>query len=75
MSGEQELEILLEEIEQAVSKLKNKKALGLDGVTEETLKLSGEIGTKILQKLCKEVWTIGAWPQEWMESIFIPRTA
>lgn len=60
--SEQEPEILLEEIERTVSKLKNNKAPGPDEVTAEMLKLSGEKGVKILWQLCNKVWTTGAWP-------------
>lgn len=55
MCGEHEPGIIVEEIEQAVSKLKNNKAPGPDGVTAEMLKLSGENGLMILWKLCNEV--------------------
>ncbi|KAL4098550.1 hypothetical protein QTP88_023137 [Uroleucon formosanum] len=70
--GKQEPGILSEEIEQAVSKLKNNKAPGSDEITAEMLKLSGDKGVKILWKLCNEVWTTGVWPEDWAESIFIP---
>ncbi|KAL4113049.1 hypothetical protein QTP88_016750 [Uroleucon formosanum] len=56
----------------AVSKLKNNKAPGSDEITAEMLKRSGDKGVKILWKLCNEVWTTGAWPEDWVESIFIP---
>lgn len=45
--GEQEPGILSEEIEQAVSKLKNNKAPGSDKITAEMLKLSGDKRVKI----------------------------
>ncbi|KAL4092477.1 hypothetical protein QTP88_026978 [Uroleucon formosanum] len=70
--GEQEPGILSEETEQAVSKLKNNKAPGSDEITAEMLKLSGDKGVKILWKLCNEIWTTGVWPEDWVESIFIP---
>jgi hypothetical protein len=55
-----------------VSKLKNNKAPGSNEITAEMLKLSGDKGVKVLWKLCNEIWTTGAWPEYWVESIFIP---
>ncbi|KAL4111985.1 hypothetical protein QTP88_015838 [Uroleucon formosanum] len=60
--GEQEPGILSEEIEQAMLKLKNNKAPGSDEITAEMLKLSGDKGFRLP----------GVWPEDWVESIFIP---
>lgn len=69
---EQEPNILIGEIREAIKKLRNNKSPGSDGVTAEMLKLSGEKGVKILWELCNQVWNTGTWPPEWAESIFIP---
>ncbi|XKL59450.1 hypothetical protein PGB90_000466 [Kerria lacca] len=60
--SEQESDILIKEVEQAISKLKNNKVPGPDGVTTEMLKIAEEKRVEILWKICNQVWSTGKCP-------------
>ncbi|XP_072046428.1 uncharacterized protein [Amphiura filiformis] len=63
--------ILLEEIEQAISKLGNNKSPGIDGIPAELLKASGTAGRQMLWNICNRIWETGEWPEDWVSSVFI----
>jgi exonuclease III len=64
--------ILRAEIERAISRLKNKKAPGHDGITAEVLRAMGPEGEEALWKLCNKIWSTGVWPNDWAHSTFVP---
>lgn len=64
--------ILRTEVQRAITRLKNNKAPGVDGITAEVLKTMGEAGIDLIHLLCKQIWDTGKWPDEWCNSIFIP---
>lgn len=41
-------------------------------VTAELLRFGGEITVTKLLEICTEVWKTGEWPEEWVQSTFIP---
>ncbi|PZC84096.1 hypothetical protein B5X24_HaOG205818 [Helicoverpa armigera] len=70
-SHELEPDILLAEVEHAISRLKN-NAVGTDQIPANLLKSLGSVGTKLLHNICLKVWRTGQWPKDWVESIVIP---
>ncbi len=61
-------EISMNEVRKYVSKLKNKKAAGLDGIPYEMYKWGGEWMIRGLYKLFKKVWIEERVPSKWNES-------
>lgn len=59
-----ELPILKSETEKATNPLKNNKAAGGDGITDDRIKAKGEHDTNIIHGLCKLMWETGEWPKE-----------
>src|SRR6218665_370268 len=66
-----ELEILHEEVEAAVKRLKRHKSPGTDGITDEMIQAEGEQIVDELHRICKQVWKEGRIPEEWAKSIII----
>jgi hypothetical protein len=66
-----EPEILLDEVRQAISCLKNGKSPGIDDIPAELIKSAGESGVRIMHKLCKVIWRTKRWPEEWSKAVFI----
>jgi hypothetical protein len=62
----------LTEVEEAISRLKNHKAPGDDGITAEILKAGGSELAKALHKLILQVWSDEKLPEEWMLSVICP---
>ena len=54
---EEEPEPLMEEIRDAVKKLKNRKSPGCDGVPADLWKAAGESGINLLYRICVDIWT------------------
>ena len=57
--------IMRSEVEWALTKIKNKKAI-------EIWKASGKEGVDVLWKLCNLIWRTSDWPTGWCRAIFIP---
>ena len=62
---------LMTEIEDAMKKLKNGKAPGLDNIPAEILKASGKNAIKAIHSLCCKIWNTCEWPTEWKEQEMI----
>jgi len=60
------------EFEEALKKLNNKKAEGMDDIPAECLKQLGEKATKELYDICCKIYEEGQWPKDFVESIVIP---
>ncbi|VEN37907.1 unnamed protein product [Callosobruchus maculatus] len=69
---DREPEILKSEVEDAIKKLKNNKAPGIDEVTGEILKELGDEAVNIILKICNLIWETGIWPKDWTTSVMIP---
>ena len=65
-------EVTREEVERAVSKLKNGKALGSNEIVAELVKNGGQRMMEWLWELLREVWRTKRVPQEWKNAILIP---
>jgi hypothetical protein len=64
--------VLNDEIRDAIRKLKNNKAPGMDGIFGEALKAGGETVVKAVKKIIDQIWTSGKWPKVWSLSELIP---
>jgi hypothetical protein len=64
--------ILQSELDLAISKLKNKKSPGPDGVTNEMIKNLGSAAMKKLLEIMNISWTSGNIPQGWREATMVP---
>jgi hypothetical protein len=62
---EEKKEISREEIKEAISKMKDGKAAGVDGVPEEVWKYGGEEVIEWAKDFCNRVWKGKGWPEEW----------
>ena len=60
------------EIQQAIDKLKNGKAAGIDGTSPELLKLAKPKITTYLTKLFNSIYKRSFFPTEWITSIIVP---
>lgn len=66
-----DLQVLREEIEQAICSLKDDKAPGVDKAPVELLKYGGEETVKVLTDLCGQIWETNRLPKEWTQSLII----
>ena len=69
---EEEPDILLDEVEAAIDKLRDGKAVGLDRISAEVLKALDERGVKYIHMLCRQIWKTGIWPKDWSTSVIQP---
>lgn len=58
----------LDEVEKAVSKLKNNKAAGIDNISAELLKAGGRVVLEKLHKLIVKIWAEEYIPEDWRKS-------
>lgn len=64
--------ILKAEIEKAIRSSKNNKATGPDEIPSEILKILDETSIEALQKIFNIIYETGQYPQQWLNSTFIP---
>ena len=69
--GDDEPDILRSEVQEAIKKLKNQKAPGIDDIPGELLKQADDSVAIVLQKLCNSVWKSKIWPEDWKKSVFL----
>jgi len=48
------------------------KASGGDGIPAELFQTLKDDIVKVLHSLCRQIWKIQQWPQDWKRSVFIP---
>ena len=63
---------LRSEVEWALKHLRNGKSPGIDNIPIEMWKASGKELITLLWKICKMVWRMKEWPQDWCRAIFVP---
>lgn len=61
-----------EEVANAISKLKNHKAPGPDGIPTEILKNGGDKLSYVLHSLIVKLWRIRQMPEEWLLGTIVP---
>jgi len=66
-NGEEEVEELKEE-----EKMKNKKALVIDGIPMEAWKYAEDTLWKYMIELLRQVWRQGEIPEDWKQNIIVP---
>jgi hypothetical protein len=64
-------DILKEEVERAVRRLKNNKSPGIDNITGEMIKNGGEMVVKEIHELCNMAWKEGKAPDEFKKSVLV----
>ncbi len=64
-------DILYEEVERAIKRLKNNKSPGVDEITGEMIKAGGEELAKEIHGMCNDIWKGEKTPVEWIKSILI----
>ena len=67
-----EEEILFEEVEVALKKMKNGKSAGLDGICVEMLKEGGQTIVYWLGRILNACWREGRVPQDWQDACLVP---
>ena len=63
--------ISLHEVKDAISKLKNNKAPGEDGICAEMLKAEEEATPKVLQHILQDIWEKESVPESWRKGIIV----
>ena len=71
-TSEKELPPLRSEVVKAHSRVKNNKAAGPDNIPVELLKARRNTVVDKLHEMILSAWENGEWPQEWMETMFVP---
>src|SRR4029077_4877221 len=64
--------LLDHEIEAAIKELKRGKAVGVDDIPAEFLKLLDERALKELHELCKHIYDTGIWAKDFTKVVMIP---
>ena len=70
-SCEDEPDILLSEVTNAIQHLKNNKSPGPDEIPAELIKYADGSGAKVIQHLCNRIWKTKRWPADWKNSTFL----
>jgi hypothetical protein len=68
---EDEPDLLVEEVRAAISKLKTRKAPGVDGIEGDLIRNGGETMVKVMHKICSKIWQTGTFPKLWTQSLII----
>jgi hypothetical protein len=61
-----------EEVRLAIQRLKNGKAVGIDGITNELLRGGGEGVENAIWRLFNEIWKEEKFPQDWARGLIFP---
>jgi hypothetical protein len=65
-------DLIKSEILSAIAALKKKKAVGMDEIPAEFLKIIGDKALNELVRLCKEMYNQGVWPKDFTQIVMIP---
>jgi len=67
-----EKEVELEEVKGAIGRLKDGKALGMDGIPNEVWRYGGEKVKNWAWEICRRVWRGEGWLDQWKEGGIVP---
>ena len=67
-----EPDILECEVRWALESITTNKASGDDGIPVELFEILKDDAVKVLHSICRQIWKIQQWPQDWKRSVFIP---
>jgi hypothetical protein len=59
----------MEDVERAISNLRNNKAVGTDGINSELIKYGGNKLLSRIYELVRQVWEEERIPEEWKETV------
>ena len=66
-----EPDILECKLKWALGSITMNKARGGDGIPVELFQILKDNAVKVLHSICKQIWKIQQWPQDWKRSVFI----
>ena len=66
------VDFLREEVLAAIHEMKNNKAEGIDNIPVEMMKELGDKAINELVKICNNIYNTGEWPDDFLQSIFVP---
>ena len=66
-----EPDILECEVKWVLGNITTNKASGSDRIPVELFQILKDDAVKVLHSVCKQIWKIQQWPQDWKRSIFI----
>ena len=70
-TNQDDLPILREEVEAAVTSLKKRKSAGVDNIPAELVQAGGEAMIDTLHIICSKIWQTGKCPTQWTQSLII----
>ena len=66
-------ELLIEEVEKAIRKLKPRKSPGLDNISAEELQTATEgVGLQFIYRMRREIWEDEIFPADWKRAVIVP---
>ena len=66
-----EPDILECEVKWALGSITTNKTSGGDGIPAELFQVLKDEAVKMLHSICKQIWKVWQWPQDWKRSVFI----
>ena len=60
------------EVKWALESITMNKARGGDGIPVELFQILKDDAVKVVHSICKQIWKIQLWPQDWKRPVFIP---
>ena len=66
-----EPDILECQVKWALGSITMNKASGDDGIPAEIFQILKDDAVKVLHSVCKQIWKMQQWPQDWKRSVFI----
>ena len=67
-----EQDILECEVKWALESITTIKTSGGNGIPGELFQILNDDAVKVLHSICQQIWKTQQWPQDWIQSVFIP---